>query len=240
MTERLFYADPYDERCTATVTGITDQGGIMLDRTVFYPTGGGQPGDCGTFTTAGGDTLLIATTVTDRETGDIVHVPEGGLELPSIGDSVACAIDTKLRRAHMRCHTALHLLCSVIAFPVTGGQVSADKGRLDFDIPSAEALDKDALAAELNALVARDLPVMSETITDADLDANPELVRTMSVQPPRGSGVIRMIRIGDVDYQPCGGTHVRATGEIGQIALGKIEKKGAQNRRVRITITPPA
>ncbi|MEL7542223.1 MAG: alanyl-tRNA editing protein [Pseudomonadota bacterium] len=235
MTTPLFRDDAYLESCTATVTSVTEHGGIVLDQTVFYPTGGGQPGDQGTLTTTAGETLLIATTVTDRETGDIVHVPDGAQDLPAVGDSIACTIDMDIRQAHMRCHTALHLLCAVVDYPVTGGQVGADKGRLDFDAPGA-TLDKDELTERLNALIAQDHPVTTEWITDAELDANPDLVRTMSVAPPRGSGRVRMVRIGPVDYQPCGGTHVLRTSEIGAARVVKIEKKGAQNRRVRIEI----
>ncbi|MEO0619420.1 MAG: alanyl-tRNA editing protein [Pseudomonadota bacterium] len=235
MTTPLFRDDAYLETCTATVTGITDQGGIVLDQTVFYPTGGGQPGDRGTMMTNAGETLLIATTLTDRETGALVHVPDGAQDLPAVGDNVACAIDVDLRSAHMRCHTALHLLCSLVDYPVTGGQIGAGKGRLDFDAPNA-TLDRDELTEALNALISNDHPVMTEWITDETLDANPDLVRTMSVKPPRGSGRIRMVRIGKIDYQPCGGTHVARTAEIGAARVVKVEKKGAQNRRVRIEI----
>jgi len=235
LTIPLFRDDATLETCSATVTGITDQGGITLDQTVFYPTGGGQPGDEGTLMTAAGETLLIATTVTDRETGDIVHVPDGVQTLPSVGDGVACAIDTDLRRAHMRTHTALHLLCSLVPFPVTGGQVGADKGRLDFDIPDAQ-IDKEDLTRRLNALISDDRAVTSSWITDDELKANPDLVRTMSVKPPMGAGPVRMIRIEDCDYQPCGGTHVASTGEVGKATITKVEKKGAQNRRIRLEI----
>ncbi len=233
MTETLFIEDAYAKSAVGRVVGLTDQGGIVLDRTVFYATSGGQPGDAGRMAWDGGEAAIAATV--KGEGGAIVLLPAEAAVLPPLGAEVEQVIDWETRHRHMRVHTALHLLSVVIPLPVTGGSIGADKGRLDFDMPESPE-DKDALEAELNALIARDLAVTTEWITDAELDANPGLVKTMSVQPPRGAGRIRLVRIADaagtVDLQPCGGTHVGRTGEIGRVSLGKIEKKGKQNRRV--------
>ena len=234
MTEELFREDSYRRDCEATVVSVGEDG-IVLDKTVFYPTGGGQPGDSGTLTKADGTEIRI----TDTRKGEagIVHVPEGEGEAPvAVGDVVTAALDWDRRYLHMRIHTAMHVLCSKVEGAVTGGQVGAGKGRLDFDIPG-ERPDKEALTAELMAVVEADHPVSISWITDDELETNPDLVRTMSVKPPTGSGRVRMIRIGDaVDYQPCGGTHLKSTGEIGAIAVGKIENKGKQNRRINIAL----
>ncbi len=235
MTESLFRTDPYLKEAEGTVVALTEQGGIVLDRSIFYPTSGGQSGDCGKLV-VGPREISIATTVKDGPDG-IVLVPETGQELPDIGAAVTQVLDWEKRHRMMRLHTGLHLLSVVIPLPVTGGQITPDKGRLDFDMPEAPA-DKEALEAQLNELIAQDHLVTEDSITDAELDAKPELVKTMSVRPPRGSGTIRLIRIGSgdtqVDLQPCGGTHVRSTGEIGKVRFGKIEKKGRQNRRVSL------
>jgi misacylated tRNA(Ala) deacylase len=236
-TEPLFLRDPYRKSATATVTGLTDEGGVILDRTIFYPRGGGQPGDSGSLDWEGGR-IPVATAV-KGEAGDIVLVPAEPVRLPPVGAELRQTLDWDRRFGHMRIHTALHLLSVVIPLPVTGGAVGAEKGRLDFDMPDAPE-DKTLLEGRLNALVSRDLVVDEDWITDAELDANPGLVKTMSVQPPRGAGRIRLIRIGEgtgqVDLQPCGGTHVARTAEIGKLTLGKIEKKGRQNRRVTIAL----
>ncbi|WP_439156112.1 alanyl-tRNA editing protein [Yoonia sp.] len=233
MTELLFRDDAYLREATAKVTAITSEGGIVLDASVFYPTSGGQPGDSGTLSWGGG-TLDIATTVKGQG-DDLVLLPAEPVALPAIGDQVQQKINWDRRFRHMRVHTALHLLSVVIPLPVSGGAIAADKGRLDFDMPDAPA-DKAALEEDLNRLIACDMDVTAEWITEAALDAQPDLVKTMSVQPPRGSGKIRLVRIGvgreTADLQPCGGTHVANTREIGQVRLGKIEKKGRQNRRV--------
>lgn len=233
-TQELFRDDSYLRSCEARVVGVNALGGIILDRTVFYPTAGGQPGDKGLVQLDDGTSIEIATTLYDKEIGDIVHVPS---ELPRIepGQAVNCALDWERRYAHMRVHTCLHLLCALLPYPVTGGSIGEGEGRLDFDIPDA-GLDKDALTQELNALIARDAPISMEWIPEEELDARPELVRTMAVSPPRSSGQVRLIRIAEIDLQPCGGTHVAATGEIGSATVTKIEKKGAQNRRVRIRL----
>jgi len=238
MTETLFRDDAYLRDCEATVTAINDRGGIVLDRTVFYPTGGGQPGDRGALVWEGGETP-VATTVKGEASDEIVHVPAEGAALPPVGARVTARIDWEVRHRRMRVHTGLHLLSVVIPLPVTGGSVGEEKGRLDFDMPEVPE-DWEALEVELNRLIAGDHAVTTEWITDAELDANPELVKTMAVQPPRGQGRVRLVRIGagdgTVDLQPCGGTHVRSTAEIGRVRFGKIEKKGRQNRRVSILI----
>lgn len=236
MTEPLYRADPYRKSASAHVKGVTAEGGIILDRTLFYPQGGGQPGDSGTLVWEGGR-LPIATTI--KGIGDdIILVPAEPLALPPIGAELDQRLDWDRRYGHMRMHTGLHLLSVVIPLPVTGGALSAEKGRLDFDMPDAPD-DKAVLEGQLNALITRDLAVTEDFISDADLDANPSLVKTMSVTPPRGSGEVRLIRIGEgaaqVDLQPCGGTHVARTGEIGKLIIGKIENKGRQNRRVSVT-----
>lgn len=236
MTEPLFREDAYLTSATATVTAINDRGGITVDRSVFYPTSGGQPGDAGQLI-SDGTTYSIATAVYDTDRSSIVLVPEEGAATPAPGSSVTMELDWPKRHAHMRVHTALHLLCSLIPFPVTGGSIGSGDGRLDFDVSDAGALDKDALTDQLNALVAADHPITTRWITDAELEAQPDLVRTMSVKPPMGSGQIRLVAIGvdgAIDLQPCGGTHVKSTSEIGPLKVTKIEKKGKQNRRVRI------
>lgn len=236
MTEQVYRSDAYARDCAATVVAVNERGGVVVDRTNFYAAAGGQPGDKGTLTWTGGS-CPIAATVYDADKTTIVHVPAEGSPKPGAGDAVTLALDWETRYRHMRIHTALHLLCSLIKFPVTGGQIGADDGRLDFDIADMTGIDKETLSAKLNALVEADHPVTDMWITDAELDANPALVRTLSVQPPRGSGHVRLVKIGrdgEVDLQPCGGTHVKATGEIGPLAVTKIENKGKQNRRIRI------
>lgn len=239
MTELLFRDDPYLRDCTARVTQVTPEGGLVMDRSVFYATGGGQPGDAGRIRWAEGE-IEIATAV--KLQGErIAHVPAAAQPLPPVGAEVALTLDWDRRHRHMRVHTALHLLSVVIPLPVTGGAISAQKGRLDFDMPDAPE-DRATLEAQLIALIEQDLPVSEEWITEAELLAKPELVKTMSVKPPMGAGQVRLVRIGagaeTVDLQPCGGTHVARTAEIGRVALGKIEKKGRQNRRVNLLLDP--
>ncbi|WP_394153344.1 alanyl-tRNA editing protein [Loktanella salsilacus] len=233
MTEALFLSDSYLREATSRVTGHTLEGGIVLDASIFYATSGGQPGDAGRLVWDGGG-IDIGTTVKGQGR-DIVLVPAEPARLPDIGTFVKQALIWDRRHRMMRVHTALHLLSVVIPRPVTGGQIAADKGRLDFDMEHAPE-DKDAITAALNDLIARDLPVTAEWMPEAVLDRQPALVKTMTVKPPRGQGPIRLIRIGEgdetVDLQPCGGTHVGWTGEIGRVRIGKIEKKGRQNRRV--------
>ncbi|MDX1781315.1 MAG: alanyl-tRNA editing protein [Thalassovita sp.] len=237
MTRPLFREDAYLRSAKGVVTAHTPEGGIVLDQTIFYAKGGGQPGDSGRISWPGGS-LEIATTV-KGDGDDIVLVPAEPGAMPALGTEVKQDLDWDRRHRHMRVHTALHLLSVVLPFPVSGGSISAEKGRLDFDMPEAPE-DRDGIAAALNALVDRDLPVTEDWITDDELRANPGLVKTMSVMPPMGQGKVRLVRIGQgddqIDLQPCGGTHVARTGEIGALVLGKIEKKGRQNRRVSVLL----
>ena len=230
VTEPLFQQDAYLRTCTATVIEAGD-GGVVLDRTVLYPLGGGQPGDTGTLRTEDGREWRVVD-ARKGEGGRILHLLEAGAIPPEIGCKVEAAIDWERRYAHMRMHTCLHLLGSVLRYGVTGGQIAADKGRLDFD--TQEEIDRDAVTSAVNALVAANHGVRSLSITDDELDRQPELVRTLSVQPPRGAGRIRLLEIPGVDLQPCGGTHVAATGEIGPVAVTKVENKGKRNKRVYI------
>jgi misacylated tRNA(Ala) deacylase len=229
MTQEIFREDSYLRSCDATVTGA-DAAGVRLDRTVFYPTGGGQPGDVGILIRADGSRIAIRDTVKGASPGEIVHVLVEPADIPA-GEKVSVEIDWERRHRLMRMHTCLHLLSAVLPYPVTGGQVAPDKGRLDFDIPEA-ALDKDAITAQVNALIAEDHAVTPRWISDEELAAKPELVKTMSVKPPTGHGRVRLIDIPGRDLQPCGGTHVARTGEIGRVQVVKIEKKGRINRRV--------
>ena len=237
MTVLLFRADPYLQDAPARVVGHTAEGAILIDRSIFYPTGGGQPGDSGWIVWAGGR-VPIATAI-KAEGGLIGLVPAEPLPLPETGADLRQVLDWGRRYRHMRMHTALHLLSVVIPLPVSGGQIGSERSRLDFDMPDPPE-DVEAIEAALNALVDRDLPVREDWISEAELAANTDLVKTMSVRPPSGQGRVRLIRIGtgadQVDLQPCGGTHVARTGEVGRVELGKIEKKGRLNRRVSLTL----
>jgi misacylated tRNA(Ala) deacylase len=238
MTEQLFRTDAYLRQCLAKVVAINEGGGIVLDRTVFYPSAGGQPGDRGALETDG-QISAVTNTVYDADRTTIVHVPAAGTPLPAPGQPLRAVLDWETRWRHMRMHTALHLLCSLVRFPVTGGQIGAEESRLDFDITEASAVDKEELTTALNDLVAADYPVTERWISEEELDANPQLVRTMAVKPPRGAGKVRLVLIGQdgaVDMQPCGGTHVKSTAEIGRLAVTKIEKKGRHNRRLRLAL----
>ena len=234
MSEALYQQDAYLTEAPATVLGHTDQGGVLIDRPLFYATGGGQPGDQGRLSWPGGE-MVVATTV--KGDGTTVLIPLEGAVLPPLGAEVLQHLDWDLRLRHMRMHSALHLLSVVIPLPVTGGQIGAEKSRLDFAMEHPPE-DKLALEQALNALIARDLTVSEQWITDEELAANPGLVKTMSVQPPKGAGRVRLVRMGteddQVDLQPCGGTHVKSTAEIGRVRIGKIEKKGRLNRRVAL------
>jgi misacylated tRNA(Ala) deacylase len=233
-TECLFREDSYLKECDARVVAVTEQGGIVLDRTVFYANSGGQPGDTGTLIAGDGTSIPIVNAVyTDAAKSEIAHLPEAGAAALRPGDSVRAAIDWDKRFGRMRMHTALHLLSAVLPYAVTGGSVGDRDGRLDFDIPDA-GLDKDAITARLAGMIASGAAVASRWISDAELEANPGLVKTMSVKPPMGTGKVRLIEIAGLDLQPCGGTHVRNVGEIGAVAVTGVEKKGKQNRRVRI------
>lgn len=238
-TETLFRTDPYAATCTARVLAAGPEG-VVLDRSVFYAQAGGQPGDAGLLRWEGDNGGMAVTNAVKGPEDTILHLPvPGAAPPPPVGAEVTAAIDWPRRHRLMRMHTTLHLLCSLIpGAGVTGGQIGTDRSRLDFDLADPPA--KDWLTERLNALIAADHPVGERWITEAELEANPGLVRTLSVQPPRGSGRIRLVRIGPeaapVDLQPCGGTHVRATGEIGRVEVTKIENKGKQNRRVYVTL----
>jgi len=234
MTDFVFRAQSYLKTLPATVTDLTPDGGIGLDRTIFYAASGGQPNDTGRLVTADGRVVPIVNVVhPEGDKTHIVHLAAEGAPALAPGDAVTLELDWDRRYRLMRMHTALHLLSVVFPFPVTGGSVGEDKGRLDFDMPEVPA-DLPALETRLNAMVAAGHAVADEWITDAEMAANPGLIKTMKVKPPMGQGRVRLVRIGDVDLQPCGGTHVANTSEIGPLKLGKIEKKGAQNRRVAL------
>jgi len=237
MSDPLFRDDAYLTEAEGVVLSHTDQGGVVLDGSLFYPTGGGQPGDQGSLRWDGGE-MVVATTV-KGEGDEIVLVPTEGATLPPRGTQVTQILDWDTRNRHMRVHTALHLLSVVVPLPVTGGSIGTQKGRLDF-VMEEPPEDKQALEDALNALIERDLEVTEDWITEAELEANPGLVKTMSVKPPTGAGRVRLVRIGrgedQVDLQPCGGTHVARTGEIGRVRLGKVEKKGRMNRRFNLLL----
>jgi misacylated tRNA(Ala) deacylase len=240
MTEELFREDATLAQCEATVLAC-DEAGVVLDRTVFYPLGGGQAGDAGTLTAASGAVLPIADTRKHpARPGDILHVPAAGADLSAFapGTRMVAAIDAERRRAHMRFHTATHLLCALVPHPVDGCSITAGYARLDFHMN--EPLDKQALTDGIARLVAEAHPVSHRWIGEAELDANPQLVRSMSVQPPRGSGRVRVLEIEGVDLQPCGGTHVANTAEVGPVIVTKIEKKSAMTRRVVLGFAEPA
>ena len=244
MTEELFREDATLAQCEATVLAC-DEAGVVLYRTLFYPLGGGQAGDAGTLTAASGAVLPLADTRKHpARPGDILHVPAAGADLSALlpafvpGTRVVAAIDAERRRAHMRFHTATHLLCALVPHPVDGCSITAGYARLDFHMN--EPLDKQALTDGIARLVAEAHPVSHRWIGEAELDANPQLVRSMSVQPPRGSGRVRVLEIEGVDLQPCGGTHVANTAEVGPVIVTKIEKKSAMTRRVVLGFAEPA
>ena len=234
MTELLCRSDAYLTQSSATVVDLVEGGGIVLDRTPFYPNGGGQPGDAGSLVGPDGQTVSVKTA---RYGGDRIAVVHETAAEPSLrrGDAVTACIDWETRFKRMRVHTALHLLTAVLPFPVTGGAIGDGDGRLDFDIPDA-GLDRDDIETRLNALIQQDAAVSTRWISDDELLANPGLVKTMSVKPPMGSGRVRLVDIAGIDLQPCGGTHVSQTGEIGLVRITGIEKKGKQNRRVRMAL----
>lgn len=234
MTIAVFYQDAYQKELAATVSKV-EQEWIELDRTIFYPNGGGQPGDRGTFVTTDGTELQVIDTRKEVDAGSIRHRLATTQHCLEAGDEVATHLDWERRYRLMRMHTSLHLLCSLIPVAVTGGSVGEEKSRLDFDLGDHK-IDKDDLTLELNDLIAAAHPVELGWIRAADLDGSPELVRTMSVQPPRGTGEIRMVRIVAVDYQACGGTHLHNTREIGRLRVSKIENKGRHNRRVHLVL----
>ncbi|NIA67193.1 alanyl-tRNA editing protein [Pelagibius litoralis] len=232
--ELLFREDAYLKGCEARITSVGPEG-LRLDRTVFYPMGGGQPGDSGHLVLEDGNRLRIVDARKGESHEDVLHILEEGTAAPAPGTRVTAEIDWDRRHRHMRMHTCMHLLCAVVTGDVTGGQVGDGKGRLDFNLPETQ-LDKEHITAELNRLVQEDHSVAPRWISEDELAGQPELVRTMSVKPPSGGGRIRLLDIAGVDLQPCGGTHVQRTSEIGKVRTGKIENKGRQNRRINILL----
>jgi len=239
-TEILFRDDSYLREAEAEVVAVNDRGGIVLDRTIFYATSGGQPGDTGHLERADGSRIAIAATVTGETKDEIIHVPAPEQPVPAPGETLKLSIDWERRHLLMRMHTACHLLSVVCPFPITGASVAVDDSRVDFDLPDA-GYAKEEVTARLMELVRADHPVFIRWITDEEFAANPGLVKSKNVRPPSGTGRIRLVCIGEnaiIDSQPCGGTHVARTGEVGEIHIGKIEKKGRENRRFRIRFGP--
>ncbi len=232
----LFRTEPYRRETAATVTAVAGHA-VGLSASVFYPNGGGQPGDVGVLTRADGTTVPIIDSRKGELPDQVVHVLEESAALPAVGEAVTVALDWARRYRHMRMHTCLHLLCSLVPAGVTGGQIGDQKSRLDFNLEGHPSPDKADIEQRLNDLIRGDHPVSQEWITDAKLDAQPDLVRTLSVKPPRGSGLVRLVRVGTVDLQPCGGTHVASTAEIGPARIAKIESKGKQNKRIVVELT---
>ena len=232
MVEELFRQDAYLKEAQATVTAL-DERGVRLDRSIFYPTGGGQPGDTGVLRWDGGEAKVVDSVKADG--GDVLHVLAPDAPRPALGATVHSALDWERRYLHMRMHTAMHVMSSLIKGNVTGGQVGADKSRLDFNL-EGEVPSKEWVTEEINKLIALDRPVTPQWITDEELAARPELVKTMSVRPPVGAGRVRLLSIEGIDLQACGGTHVAHTGEIGRVECTKIENKGKMNRRFIIAL----
>ncbi len=233
-TELLFRDDAYSRSATARVLALHERG-IELDRTIFYPLGGGQPGDSGALVRESGERIVIADTRKGEAPGSVLHVPAPGMPRPEPGEQLSLQIDWERRYSLMRLHTALHLLSCVVVAPVTGGNIAPDRARLDFDV-DMELLDAERITRETNALIASAVATETVWITDAELDAQPELVKTMSVQPPRGAGRVRLLKIPGIDLQPCGGTHVRNVAEIGGIRVTRIRSEGRRNKRVEIVL----
>jgi misacylated tRNA(Ala) deacylase len=237
MTEKVFYQDSYQKTLTSEVVEVLKDG-LLLAATIFYPLGGGQPGDRGVLTINGSDYTVVDTRYADDGHNIVHYVADADLGGIKVGDAVAMQIDWERRHRLMRMHTSMHLLCSLISAQATGGSVGETESRLDFDL-QGQVIDKEQLTAKLNDLIAKALPVTVGAITDAELDENPELVRTMSVQPPRGHGKVRTISIEDTDFQPCGGTHVRNTAEIGELLITGLKNKGRQNKRISVALVAP-
>lgn len=234
MTEELYVEDSYKKQIASRVVEVHSEG-IVVDRTIFYPVGGGQPGDSGLIRSGDGLHWRVSDTRKDRLSGKILHIVDPANTCQA-GDEVELSLDWERRYANMRMHTCLHLLCSLIKAPVTGGSINGTKGRLDFAL--GEAPDKQSLEDDLNKLVEANASVSDQWLSDGQLEARPELIRTMSVSPPKGTGSVRLVSIASVDLQPCGGTHVRQTSEIGPVKVVKIENKGRQNRRINLELVP--
>jgi len=237
MTEKVFYQDSYQKTHQSEVVEVLDRG-VILAATIFYPLGGGQPGDTGRLQINGREYHVVDTRFAEDRTNIIHFLEEEDLGGIHVGDAVDMEIDWERRHRLMRMHTSMHLVCSLISAQATGGAVGESESRLDFDL-QGQVIDKEQLTAELNALVAKAIPVSIGSITDSELEQNPGLVRTMSVQPPRGQGTIRTISIENTDYQPCGGTHVRNTAEIGELLVKSLKNKGKQNKRISLALVEP-
>lgn len=239
-TEALFRDEQYLKATDAVVVGINDRGGLILDRTIFYATSGGQPGDTGRMLREDGSHIAIATTVTGETKDDIIHVPAEGAALPDIGETLRLEIDWERRLRLMRMHTACHLLSVVCPFPITGAAVGEEESRVDLDVPDP-SYTREMVTEKIMELVHGNHPIFTQWITDEELQAKPTLIKSKNVRPPIGTGRIRLVCIGErssVDSQPCGGTHVANTLEVGEIHISKIEKKGRENRRFRLRFGP--
>ena len=237
MTEKVFYQDSYQKTHHSEVVEVLDQG-VILAATIFYPLGGGQPGDTGRLTINGRDYRVVDTRFAEDRNRIVHFLEDENLDAINPGDAVDMEIDWERRHRLMRMHSSMHLVCSLISAQATGGAVGETSSRLDFDL-QGQVVDKEQLTAELNELVARSIPISVGSITDDELDQNPDLVRTMSVQPPRGQGTVRTISIEGTDYQPCGGTHVRNTAEIGELVVTSLKSKGKQNKRISLSLVNP-
>lgn len=235
VADALFRDNAYLKSAEAKVLAVNERG-IFLDRTVFYATSGGQPGDRGALTCANGSRIAIANTVTGESKNEIIHLPVEGAHLPAVGETVTAEIDWERRLRLMRMHAACHLLTVVCPYPITGAAVGEDESRVDFDLPDA-GVTREGVSEQLMELIRADHPIFTRWIAEEELVANPDLVKSKNVRPPAGAGRIRLVCIGEggvIDTQPCGGTHVASTADIGEIHIGKIEKKGRENRRFRI------
>ena len=237
MTEKVYYQDSYQKTLRSEVIEVLDNG-LILAATIFYPLGGGQPGDTGRLTINARDYAVVDTRYAEDRNNIVHFLEDEDLSAIKVGDAVEMEIDWQRRHRLMRMHTSMHLVCSLISAQATGGAVGETESRLDFDLQD-EVVDKEKLIADLNALVTKAIPISIGSITDEELEQNPGLVRTMSVQPPRGQGTVRTITIEDTDYQPCGGTHVRNTAEIGELLVTGLKNKGRQNKRISLALVEP-
>jgi len=237
MTEKVFYQDSYQKTHRSQVTDLVD-GGVILASTIFYPLGGGQPGDTGILRIGGAEFRVTDTRYGADRVGIVHYLDAEDLSGIQPRDPVELELDWARRHRHMRMHTSMHLMCSLISAQATGGSIGASESRLDFDL-RGQTVDKEQLTVAMNELIARSLPVSIGSISDDELEQNPDLVRTMSVQPPKGQGTVRTISIEDIDYQPCGGTHVKNIGEIGEVVITKIKSKGKQNKRITMALVNP-
>lgn len=237
MTEKVFYQDSYQKTHRSVIRDIVD-GGVVLESTIFYPLGGGQPGDTGSLSVGGVEHRIVDTRFSDDRRTIVHYLGTDDLTGVRAGELAELKLDWERRHRHMRMHTCMHLMCSLISAQATGGSVGETESRIDFDL-QGQVVDKDSLTVAINQLISKDLPVTIDSISDEELKRNPGLVRTMSVQPPTGQGQVRTVRIEETDYQPCGGTHVHSTGEIGEVAITKIKSKGRQNKRITLSLMNP-